>query len=286
MKQILTILILMLLFNPLFGQKHLDVPKTQAIGSFIEKLPQNLEKLELKDLRTSKDSLNIRIWQTHEVFTLNRDYDSTLSDYKIYTANKELVFKSFNFAENISQNILDSLLDAKIMTLKNENYRGIDGSLVFIEISTKSNYKVISYWSPNLERSNDCKTVVQILDMLDNSIDSKKLKNNFLNSLPSGNYRWGITSIRIDRFLNKDITKSNFYSQAEEKIRMELHITDKTNHWDYPLILIDNKPANISDLNKYKNKQVSNFEVIKTDNDLIAIYGTSGSNGVIIIETK
>ena len=286
MKQILTILILILLFNPTFGQKHLDVPKTQVIESFIETLPKNLEKLELKDLRISKDSLNIRIWQTHEVFTINRADESTLSNYKIHTTNKELVFKSFNLEDSISQNILDSLLDASIMTLKNENYRGIDGSFVFIEISTKNNYKVVSYWSPNPERSNDCKTVVQVIDMLDKAIDSKKLKKDFLNSLPSGSYRWGMTSIRIDRFLDKGIAKTDFYNKAEKKIKHELSISDKTNHWDYPLILVNNKPAKISDLNQYNDKEIAKFEILKPDNNLIALYGTNGSNGVVLIELK
>lgn len=285
MKQILTITLLIFLLNPTFGQKHLDIPETQVIESFIEALPQNIKEFELKDLRKSVDSLNVRIWQDHEVFTLNYK-DSISSDYKIYTVNDELVFKSFNFSKNISKKIMDSLLDAKIKNLKNEKYRGIDGSFVFIEISTRNKYKVVGYWSPRAERSNDCKTVVQILGMLDKSIDSRNLRNEFLNTLPSGDYRWGMTSIKIDRFLDKDISKSDFYSKAEGKIKMELGISEDTNHWDYPLILVNAKPAMISDLNKYKSRQVAKIEVLKPDNNLIAIYGTNGSNGIVIIETK
>jgi len=67
---------------------------------------------------------------------------------------------------------------------------------------------------------------------------------------------------------------------------MELSITDKTNHWNYPIILVDKKPAKISDLNKYDDNQISKFEIIKPDNELIVLYGTSGRNGVVIIETK
>jgi len=284
MKQILTVLILFF-FQPSFGQKQLDVPKTQVIGSFIETLPKNLKELELKDLRVSSDSLNIRIWQSHEVFTLNySDYAS--ADYKIYTRNDELIFKSFNFPDSISKNIMDSLFVANIMNLKNENYKGIDGSFVFIEISTYSKYKVVSYWSTNSDRTDDCKTDFQILSMLDEAIDTRKLRNEFLNSVPSGNYRWGMTSIRIDRFLDKDVSTTDFYSRVEKEMEQELNITNKTNHWDYPLILVNNKPAMISDLNKYKYKEIAKFEILKPDNNLIALYGTNGSNGVVLIETK
>ena len=89
-----------------------------------------------------------------------------------------------------------------------------------------------------------------------------------------------------DRFLNSGVAKTDFYKKAEDKIKQELKITDKTNKWDYPLILVDNEYSKISDLNKYKDKQISKFEVLKPDNNMIAIYGTNGSNGVVIIETK
>lgn len=277
---------MILAFYPIFGQKHFDIPETKAVDSFIETLSKNLKELDLQDLRLSEDSLSIRVWQTHEVFTINQNNASTISDYKFYTTNKELIFKSFHFSESISQNIMDSLLVAGIWNLKDENYRGIDGSFVFIEISNESKYKVVSYWSPNSERSNDCKTVVQILEMIGNTIDSKKLRSEFLNSLPSGSYRCGMTSIRIDRFLDRDVAKTDFYKKAEEKMKQELSINDKTNHWDYPLILVNNKPAKISDLNQYNNKEIAKLEVLKSDNNLTALYGTSGSNGVVLIELK
>ncbi|WP_338397257.1 hypothetical protein [Persicobacter psychrovividus] len=286
MKQILLSILLILVFNPIFGQKHFDIPENKVVGRFIETLSKNLKDFDSQDLRVSEDSLSIRVWKTHEVFTISQNNASTSSDCKFHTTNKELVFKSFHFSESVSRSIMDSLLVAGIWNLKDENYRGIDGSFVFVEISTKSKYKVVSYWSPNSERSNDCKTVVQILKMIDNTIDSKKLRNEFLNSLPSGSYRWGMASIRIDKFLNKDIAKTDFYKEAEYKIKQELEITNKTNHWEYPLILIDNEYAKISDLNKYNDKQISKFEVLKTDNNVIAIYGTNGNNGVVIIETK
>ncbi|MFT3739831.1 MAG: hypothetical protein QM786_13830 [Breznakibacter sp.] len=285
MKQYLAILFILFFLNPSFGQKKLEIPESQVIHSFIEKLPENLKEFKLADLRVSTDSLNIRIWQSHEIFSINHN-NAISSDYTIFTNGDKLIFASFNFTERISNNILDSLLASGIMNLKNENYRGIDGNFVLIEISTKSKYKIVSFWSPNPERSNDCKTVIHILDMLDKTISSTELQNGFLNLLEPGGYRWGMTSIRIDRFLNKGIAKTDFYSQIEEKIKTELNITEETNHWDYPLILVNNKPAKIADLNNYTDRDISKLEIIKPDNELIALYGTNGSNGVVKLETK
>ena len=280
------LMFLILGLNPVFGQKHFDIPETEVVGIFLEKLSKNLKDLDLQDLRTSEDSLSIRIWQEHEVFTINKNNSSTNSDCKFYTTKKEVVYKSFKFSESISRNIMDSLLAAGIWSLKDEYYRGVDGNFIYIEISTKRKYKVVSYWSPDSERSDDCKTVVQILEMIESTTYSQKLRNEFLNSLTPGIYRWGMTSIRIDRFLSRDVVKTDFYQMAQDRIKQELKITSETNHWDYPLILIDNEYATISDLNKYDDKQVSKFEVLKSDNSTRAIYGTNGINGVVIIETK
>ncbi|EIJ37223.1 hypothetical protein JoomaDRAFT_0163 [Galbibacter orientalis DSM 19592] len=285
MKQILILFGLIFILHPTFGQKRLDIPKTRVVESFIKTLPKKIRELDLKDLRTSTDSLNIRIWQTHEVFTINYN-NATFSNYKIYTTNEKLVFKTFKISEQISKNIMDSLLVSRVMNLENEDYRGVDGGFVFIEISTKNSYKIVSFWSPSSERSDNCKTVVQILGMLDKTVDTGNLKSEFLNSLSSGSYRWGMTSIRIDRFLDKDVSKTDFYYRAGKRMRRELNITDKTDHWNFPLILVDKKTAKISDLNKYTNKQIAKFEILKPNNNSTAIYGYNGSNGVVLIELK
>lgn len=285
MRQFLIILFILFSLTPSFGQKKMEIPESDVVRFFIEKLPENLNVFNLKDLRASTDSLDIRIWQTHEIFTLSYN-DSCSSNYKIYTTNDSPVFSTFNFSENISLNILDSFLAKRIMKLNNDNYRGIDGSFIFIEISTKQMYKVVSFWSPNAERNNDCKAVVEILDKLNKTINSKDLRNEFLNSLEPGGYKWGMTSIQVDKFLGSNIAQTDFYSMAEEKIKTELNITQKTNHWEYPIVIINDKPAKIADLNEYSKNDVESFEILKPDNNVIALYGTMGNNGVIKMKTK
>ena len=130
----------------------------------------------MKDLQKSTDSLNIRIWQTHTIFTLNYN-NSVSSNYKIHTTNDKPTISTTNFSENISRNILDSILDSKLLEVNDDSYRGIDGSFTFIEISTKNKYKVVSFWSPMMKRSDDCKTVVNSLYMISKTINSRKLIN-------------------------------------------------------------------------------------------------------------
>lgn len=285
MRQYLIILIALSFFTPSFGQKKTETPESDVVRLFIEKLPENLDVFNLKDLRTSSDSLNIRIWQTHEIFTVSYN-DSCSSNYTIHTTNDKPVFSTAHFSENISRNVLDYFLATRIMELHDDNYRGIDGSFVFIEISTNRLYKVVSFWSPKAERSDDCKTVVEILDKLNKTIHSKDLRNEFLNSLKPGGYRWETTSIHVDKFLDTGIVQTDFYSAAETRIKTELNITKKTNHWEYPLVVINNRPAKIADLNKYSEKDVEKLEILKPDNQQTALYGTNGSNGVIILKTK
>jgi len=288
MKQFLTIVFTLFFLNVSFGQKKIEIPENDVVYSFIEKLPENLVKYNLKDLQVSTDSLNIRIWQTHKIFTISH-MDSISSDYKIHTANtnNELIISSSHFSKNISQKILDSFLDYKIMEIKDEKYRGIDGRFVFFEISTKATYKIVSFWSPKSNRSDNCIAVVEILNLLNQTINSKDLEDTFLNSLEPGGYRWGMTSFKIDRFLSSDSVKTDFYIKSEERIKNELNITEKTNNWDYPLIRINNKPSKIADLNQYSEEDIKSFEIISSDNPMAAaIYGTNGMNGVVNLITN
>jgi len=293
MKQYIAILFIILYFNPSFGQKEIEANKNTVVQRFIQGLPEKLIKFNLKDLQNSKDSIDIRIWQTHTIFTLN--YDKSLSsNYKIHTNNNnnnnnnnKPIISTTSISESLTRNILDSILDSKLMEIKDDSYRGIDGSFTFIEISTKNKYKIVSFWSPMNKRNNDCKTVEGNLSMISKTINSEKLINEFKNSLEPGGYRWGMTSIPIDKFLDTDSVKTDFYIMAEEKIKTTLNITNKTNRWEYPLTLINNKPAKIADLNQYSMKDIETFELVNPNNPATtAIYGSRGKNGLIKIETK
>lgn len=95
------------------------------------------------------------------------------------------------------------------------------------------------------------------------AVNSKELYNNFLNSLPVGGYSWGMSSLRIERFLDDKAEKTDFYVMAEKKIKRKLGINKKTDHWNYPMLIIDHKPAEFAKLNKYTKEDIEKFEIIK-----------------------
>lgn len=140
MKVSLSILVLLFSLNYSSGQKILEIPKNDVVEEFLKILPKYLEAYNLEKLEESSDSLTIRIWKSHEIFTL-RVRDSISSTYKIHIANDRPILASLDFPEKISRIILDSLLSNRIMDLNDEKFRGIDGSFILIEVSTKLNIK-------------------------------------------------------------------------------------------------------------------------------------------------
>ena len=53
-----------------------------------------------------------------------------------------------------------------------------------------------------------------------------------------------------------------------------------------PLIILDGTPTKADSLKNLQLKKVASIEVHKKGDEVLAIYGQSGKNGVIIIQTK
>ncbi|RKD94113.1 hypothetical protein [Marinifilum flexuosum] len=285
MKHIRLTLIILLAFNALSAQKKIEIPETSAVNWFVKRLPEQLERFHFKDLKSSKDSLNIRIWKRHEIFNLSCN-NTFSSEFIIRTGGTDFVSTSHKFGEDISKALLTSFDANNMHKLKDDSFRGIDGSFIYIEIATKNKYKVVSYWSPSSDRSEDCKSLLQFLDDMHQAVNSKELYNTFLNSLPVGGYSWGMSSLRIERFLDDKAEKTDFYVMAERKIKRKLNIGKKTDHWKYPALIINHKPAKFDELNKYTKEDVVKFEILKPNNPQTSLYGTNGARGVIRVETK
>lgn len=285
MKHITLTLLILIAFNALSAQKKIEIPESMPVNWFVKRLPKQLEQFHFKDLKSSKDSLNIRIWKRHEIFNLSCN-DIFSSEFIIRTGGTDFISTSYKFGEDLSKELLTYFDANNLHDLKDDSFRGIDGSFVYIEIATKNKYKVLSFWSPNADRSEDCKSLLQFIDDMHKAINSKKLYNTFLNSLPVGGHVWGMSSLRIERFLDDKAKKTDFYVMAEKKIKRKLGINEKTDHWKYPILIINHKPAQFASLNKYSMKDIKSFEILKPDNSQTLLYGTNGSNGTIIVETK
>lgn len=285
MRHLLTLILFLSVFNTTNGQKSIEIPQNKVVEEFVKNLPKNLDKYKLDDLRNSTDSIAIRIWKRNEIFTLKANRLANY-DYKIFINNSKLETKEKAYSGELSLAYLDSLNSFNIWKLQDDNFRGIDGSFVFFEISTKTNYKICSFWSPDSKRNANCKSAVQILSLTNKLSNANIFCSEFLENLEPGTYIWGMKIINVDRFLNKQTKKTDLYSSAELKIRKELNITDTTSHLKYPRILINDNPAIIADLNKYSDKDILNFEILKPDYSTFAIYGTSASFGIVKLKTK
>jgi hypothetical protein len=285
MKYFLTFLLMLSFTFTTYAQKVIEIPQNDRIKDFVTHLPGNLDKYHLNDLQKSTDSLCVRIWTDNEVFTLNSN-DPIQCNFKIYTNQVKPVVLERSYSGEISRLLLDSLVSLNLLNLQDEPYRGIDGSFVFFEISTKSSYKVCSFWSPSSQKTDNCKNAALILDLIHKTLHTTDLYTEFFNTLVPGAYPWGMSTIHIDRFLQKEVHRTDFYLYAENRIRKELNITENTSPLSFPIVLINQKPASIASLNQYSEKELVRFDILKPGAELTARYGSRAGNGVVMLETK
>lgn len=286
MKHLFVLALLTFTFTISKAQKTIQIPQNRVDESFYQRLPESLEKYHLKDLRTSTDSLNIRIWKRHGILSLGVS-DSVQGSYVLHTVGQTSVVQQKDYPERVTRPLLDSLLAFHILELNDDPYRGIDGSFVIFEVATRKNYRVFSYWSPNAKRSEDNKTVVRILKEVNQALNVKELNTAFWQSLEPGGYSWGMRAIQVDEFLPAHVKKTDFYVQAEKRMRRELKLTDSTSHREFPVVFINHKPANIADLNNYSLSQVTKLKIHQPNStSLSALYGARARYGVVEVETK
>ena len=271
--------------NSLISQKKIERSENPITVNFEKHLSDKLIRFDLKDLRKTTDSFNIRIWKNHEIYTLNYA-DTASSSYKIFTRGNDSAIGTTIFSSELSKEVYDKILEKDLNQITGDSYRGIDGSLVYVELATPTTYRMVSYWSPYYRNCEGCYTLNSLLNTINETVDAKKLRNEYLNSLKPGGYGWGMSGIQIDRFLDSAIKKTDFYTRAEEEVRKEFSITNATNHWKYPGVIINGKPAKIEDLNLYTNADVEKLQLLKKDDASNVLYGTLGTYGLILLKTK
>lgn len=281
--KIISLLTVFYLCFSLAAQKKEIIPQNKMVDYFMENLPDDLTKHGLSDLRTIDNAFSIRIWERHQITTLCSG-TADESSLKIYVYKDPLIESTFVIEPSQSQLLLDSIIAQDPLKLEDDSSRGIDGSFTFIELSTNELYKVVSYWSPRAERSLDCKKVLDILNIIGNNVNLKDFYSQFYQSLPPGNYGWGMSFLHIDKLLDAEIKKTDFYTEMEQKLKKEFDLTDNRR---FPLIIINGKPAQISDLNLYTKADITKTVLhIPNVSNVTHLYGTSGTNGVIEITTK
>lgn len=284
MKHITLILAFLLIQISTDAQKRVVIPDNHIVVDFFKSLPNDLRKYGLDDLRVTSDSIAIRIWRNNEIVTL-RSADSIKCEFKIRTYQDDPIISKIKFSSLTSRSLLDSLVNHNIMILQDEIFVRIDGTIVIFEISTPDQYRIISIGSPDAERSENSRSTVDILRIVNELLELNPLRKDFLESLDPGFHRWGMTIIHVDKFLTKNITKTDLYSLIENRVKKELLITDSTSHLDFPIVLINDKNSKFADINKYTLKDVKKIDILSADSET-AIYGTIASHGVIKISLR
>ncbi|MGV3509981.1 MAG: hypothetical protein ACO1N7_11890 [Sphingobacteriaceae bacterium] len=286
MNRIITSLLLVLSTFSAIGQKAIEVPQNKRDQSFFRDLPNDIKKFGLEDLTKTKDPLSIRVWRANEITEVkqsNVGYSSSLINW---INQQPIISKRKEFGADISKLLMDSLLANKILQIPDDTYQGIDGLYITFEVATPESYRLYSYWSPNEARGQNSKDVIRLVSLIDNVLNSKTHRTNFLEELEPGTYAWGMTDLRIDRFLAAHETKSTLYNTIEDRLKKDLKITKESSHRDFPVILINGKPAYLKDVNKYETVDIKNIEIVTNKVAATALYGNKGVNGAVLIETK
>lgn len=193
------------------GQKN-DSEKSNSI-SFVKEIPQKkngeyantykyvsqmVDKLNLDRLEEGFDSIQVRIWvaggsdDTDNVFMLWHDQKNWNAQAYFYSyernknnSNKEdtIIGRVINMSPKSGWNsFTDKLFEQKISDLPNmdslpiNNIEVIHGQAVNIEISTKSKYRLYSYYSPSSYQEEywQAKNIVNILKLLEDEFEFRR----------------------------------------------------------------------------------------------------------------
>ena len=297
MYKTISFLILLMIFGQVQAQKTITIPNNRYDWGFYARLPEELDKLQLRDLTQSKNTINIRIWNRIHVIDIGKSQGTswvTLTTRLKTSDKKNLVYKTKNYAPETSQALLDNLIDYKILDIPNDTYRGIGGHLVYFEVSTPDTYRVYSYWSPKLGRSKvnmeSFKNAEKVANLLKHTYQILKPSENFealVNSLTPGHYNWGMLGVQIEELLPDQAFKSSLYQEVEHLIKENFNMQKVTNRIErpygtkFPLLLIDGKPNYLASLNQYEMKEVKKINVI-TDPTKTLLYGSLGKDRGII----
>jgi hypothetical protein len=250
-----------------YSQKQIELPENKISQRFYKNLDSLNAKYGLRDLRGT-DTPTIRIWSPNEVISLEEN-----PQYIYHTHNgQETIMEKRSFPKNFKLDSLFQLIRTTSST-RNEQIH-IDAFPITIELNNSKGYSLISFYR-NEQLEEIIKTIRE-----ENSI--VEVRREIISKLPAGNYRMGMTGLKIDHLPKED--KSDFYKKIEFEITKKLKVTEQTSPAEMPLIVIDNKPHFFVDLNNLKLSDVKDYEIISDDRK--ALYGARGRYGIIKVDTN
>ncbi|MDN3593460.1 hypothetical protein [Zunongwangia endophytica] len=258
-----------LIFFTSIAQQKTNKFENEISHNFYKNLDSLIAKYNIEDIREDK-SQAIRIWKSNEIILLKEKE----AIYTFHTSNsKKEIIKQKKFRSESDLKSEFELIE-KILDSNQDNKYAIDAFPIIIELKNSKRYRIISF-----NRNANLEEILETIK-IENSIN--KVKKEIIHTLPAGNYRIGMSSLKLDYIPRKN--KSNFYRKLEPEIKSILKINNKTEPTKMPLVLINNKIKYFGDLNNLKISDVENYKII-SDNSKI-LYGENGKYGVIKVTTN
>ena len=265
MKVLITIIFLFIA-SLAISQNIIEINNDNFTSDFYEKLPKTLEKYRIENIQNSNEKI-IRIWKGQEVYSLKE-----ISDYQKNFKN-EINDSIYIYKKTIKE----KFADLNIESTKNlEVFYSIDCFQIAIEI-VENNHYFVKVVGCNKEIS----SIINNIFNREINADIHQ-KANFIQNLPSGEYRNYMTTFRINQPIQRDSDKSNFYKKLEAELRdKNIEINDSRKQ---PLIYINSELSYFKDINNIEESQIKYYKIL--DKEQRNIYGTRGEFGVILIETN
>jgi TonB-dependent SusC/RagA subfamily outer membrane receptor len=164
-----------------------------------------------------------------------------------------------------------------LLEIKGNEARMIDSFVSNISIKQISEERSISL-AIGVPNDKNSERAAEIIGLLSSELNVTNNLHWFLNTLPSGVYSVGMSSVRVHELGAVGGKRSSLYLAHEELFKQGRILI--------PLYLINGKIVEPVELNNYELKDIETQEVMKEGAQASALYGAAGANGVVLLKTK
>ncbi|WP_205503087.1 hypothetical protein [Rufibacter psychrotolerans] len=272
------------------AQKQVEVSPDRNDQAIFARLPERLLQYQLPDLTRSTAQRYLRLWGSNSALDVWLEAGKPHARLTQWIRPANPVVQKTDLPPDVAQRLLDTLEAHRLEEIPDDDRWGVDGSHVTFEVATPNTYRLFSYWSPGAmtsSRRKEAQQVATLVTTINQMVDLPGHTHRFLEALEPGGYPWGMGSITVDRFLPKNAKRSSLYKTVENQLKTDLRLTTETSSRQFPLVLLNGKPAYLQDLNRYELDQVKSLQIIgRQEAQAAGLYGTMGANGVVKVETK
>lgn len=202
-------------------------------------------------------------------------YTGELHLYAKQTDQKKTYTSTQAIAADTVASLLNQILDLGLLDMSGNDIRVIDGFRTYFTVTRMYDERKFSL-VPGLTNANSEKAN-KILQLLYSELQDQRKLYAYLNTLPGGVYHIGMVSVKVYELAPVQGKKSSLYLSYEESF--------KRNRIYIPLYVINGKPIEPIELNKYESEDIKTTEVLK-GSAAWAIYGMRAAHGAILLTTK